>query len=600
MNKHVLAKVIFPILIICLSLIPLIDLLHPGLPFTHDGRDHVARIANFYQNLQEGNFIPRWAGNLNWGYGHPVLMFLYPLQSYFASIFHYSGFSFVDSTKMVFAISYILSGLTMYLWLKEFLPKQGAFIGSLLYIFAPYRFVDLYVRGAIGEHVAFIFPPMVLYFLLKISNSINLTGQRKMPAPYLRSGDAKTKTSGASKQSMGENGKYLIFGSLSLAALILSHNAISLMFLPIIMLYIIFLIFNSKNKLSLILNTCFLILMGFSLSAFFWMPALAEGKYTLRDIVTSGSIEKNFANFFQLIYGPWSYGISGQFTLQIGILHWLSVLFAFPVCFYLYKKKNSLFVFTIGILIIFFISIFLVTGYSQIIWKNISIMQKFQFPWRFLSVSVFTSSVIGALVLSYFPKSTNPPLLKREGQGGSKNTVFLIILTSIILFLNKGYWHAKSYLYFPDSYYSSVYKGTTDTGESSPIWSVRFMEKQPKSQIEVISGKAGIKKLISSSTFHEYLVDAESTARLKENTLFFPGWTVMVDNKPVEVQYQDPDYRGIMTFKITKGMHDVVVKFEETKTRLVADIISGSSFLILVIISIAAVIKSSSRKSKVY
>src|SRR6266581_4563531 len=98
-------KFVFPILLCLLSLLPLLDFLHPGLPVTHDGQDHVARIANFYRNLQEGILIPRWAGNLNWGYGHPILMFLYPLSSYFASIFHLMQFSFVDSTKLVFAIT---------------------------------------------------------------------------------------------------------------------------------------------------------------------------------------------------------------------------------------------------------------------------------------------------------------------------------------------------------------------------------------------------------------------------------------------------------------------------------------------------------------
>ena len=91
-----------------ISIFPLLDLAHPGLPITHDGQDHVARIANFYANLEEGNIVPRWASNLNWGYGHPILMFLYPLPSYVASIFHFFGFSLVDSVKIVFAAGFFL------------------------------------------------------------------------------------------------------------------------------------------------------------------------------------------------------------------------------------------------------------------------------------------------------------------------------------------------------------------------------------------------------------------------------------------------------------------------------------------------------------
>jgi hypothetical protein len=47
------------IIVLLLSFLPLVDLVHPGLPVTHDGQDHVARIANFYQSLSEGNVFPR-------------------------------------------------------------------------------------------------------------------------------------------------------------------------------------------------------------------------------------------------------------------------------------------------------------------------------------------------------------------------------------------------------------------------------------------------------------------------------------------------------------------------------------------------------------
>ena len=160
--------------VVLLSLFPLFNLLHPGLPLTHDGADHVARIANFYKALTEGIAIPRWAENLNWGFGHPILMFLYPLSSYLSSFFHAIGFSYIDSLKIVFAVGFIASGITMYLWIREEFGEYPAIAAALLYMYSPYRFVDLYVRGAIGEHMAFIFPPLVLFFLFKYVTHVYL------------------------------------------------------------------------------------------------------------------------------------------------------------------------------------------------------------------------------------------------------------------------------------------------------------------------------------------------------------------------------------------------------------------------------------------
>src|SRR3989338_6420414 len=133
-------KVFSLMFLIFISIIPALSLFHPGLPITHDGQDHVARIANFYQNLSEGNIIPRWAPNLNWGYGHPIFEFLYPLPSYIASFFHFFGFTLIDSVKLVFGISFVLSAITMYLFIKElFNDQKTALFASILYVIAPYR-----------------------------------------------------------------------------------------------------------------------------------------------------------------------------------------------------------------------------------------------------------------------------------------------------------------------------------------------------------------------------------------------------------------------------------------------------------------------------
>lgn len=536
MNRNYLI-ILFLIFLLAL---PLLDLLHPGLPITHDGQDHVVRIANFYQNLQEGNIVPRWAENLNWGYGHPILMFLYPLPSYMASVFHFLSFSFVDSTKLVFGVSFILSGLTMYLWLRRFLSLESAFVGSILYTFAPYRFVDLYVRGAIGEHVAFIFPPLILYFLYQLSKKQTYWG--------------------------------VVGGGLSLAGLVLAHNAISLMFLPIIFFYSLYLSWFLKKKMKFLLHAAYLFIFGLFFSAFFWLPAFFEGKYTLRDIVTSNEVLSRFITWKEMFYGAWSYGISGQFTVQFGILHWLAVIVAIPLAIYWFTKKNKNWVILVFLIIGFFVIAFIMTDSSKIVWENVTILQKFQFPWRFLSLSVFFSAVLGAFAFSN---------IKQEQQ-----KIVLILFIILVLFINKDYWHAKNYQYKPEIFYSGIYTKTTDTGESSPIWSVRFMESGPKSHLETLAGKADIKETNRQSTIHVYNINASTKTKFRENTLYFPGWIVLVDGHEVPVEFQDPNSRGLMTFWVEKGKHKIETSFKETKLRMIADMLSLVTLFLVVILGV--------------
>jgi len=155
----------------------------------------------------------------------------------------------------------------------------------------------------------------------------------------------------------------------------------------------------------------------------------------------------------------------------------------------------------------------------------------------------------------------------------------------LILLINRNYWHAKSFLYKPDNFFEGIYDGTTDTGESSPIWSIRFMEKSAKATIEVISGEASFEKLQRKSTYHSYQVNVLSeTARVRENTLYFPNWIVLVDGKETPIEFQDPANRGIITFYVSQGKHKVELLFKDTKLRTVSNVISFTSLLTLVLL----------------
>lgn len=524
---------ILPFLFILLAgILGTYNLFHPGFPITHDGDVHLLRLTNFYQVLTEGILIPRWAANVNWGYGQPVFEFFYPLPSYIASFLHLLGISFGDSLKLLLGVSLLFSGLTMYVWLREFLSRWGAFFGAFLYMFAPYRFVDMYVRGDIGESLALIFVPLVLYF-------ISLSFRKKSKYPVL-------------------------LGGISLAMLILCHNIVSLMTLPFIVFYGIFLwVRNGREKKDLIRITI-IIGSGFLLSAFFWLPGLLEGKYTLRDIVTRGEYRQRFVTFTSLVYGLWNYGGSGSFTVQLGIAQWLVVLGS---VFLFFIKKYTQKFFLAALLLYTGIAVFLMLPGSDVVWSKIILLQNFQFPWRFLLVTIFSTSVLGALFVDGLPK---------------KFSVFTVIfLVAVSLIAENSYWHAKAYVSRPDSTYAGIFKGPSDTGESSPRWGIRFMESGYTAPLEVLEGKAQVTVQKRTSTLHTYIVSADTTAKLMENTLYFPGWHVFVDGKEVSVEFQNEQHRGLMLFNLSSGKHEISVVFNETKFRLAADYVSLGALIIL-------------------
>jgi hypothetical protein len=392
------------------------------------------------------------------------------------------------------------------------------------------------VRGDIGENLAFAFVPLILYFIYKLSVT-----------PKLR---------------------YSLLGALSLAFLILAHNAIALITVPFIVIYSAYLIWVSKFNKYLILYTSFLILFGFALSAFFWVPALLEGKFTLRNIVTKGTYINSFVNFKALVYGPWNYGGSGVFTQQLGVIQWLALLLSpiLAVIFWLRKDKKYLLV--LASLLFTLVAIFLMLPVSNFVWAKVMLLQNFQFPWRFLAITVYSTAILAALMIYALPKKLQ--------------LLTVLILIAAVLFISKDYLEAKGYLYKPAGFYTGIYRSTTDTGESSPIWSVRFMEHTPKAHLEMLDGQAAIKETGRTSTSHAYTVNVKKKTLFAENTLYFPGWSILANGIPVDIQFQDPHYKGIMTFRLDPGTYKIQAIYRETKLRLICDLISLTSLVMLV------------------
>lgn len=522
------------ILLLVLTGAALANLATPGLPAGHDTPDHVARIANFYQSLVEGNAIPRWGANLNWGFGHPVLMFLYPLPSYAASLFHSIGFTFVDSVKLVFAVSFIASIAAMYTWAAVSWGSMAGLVAALVYGFAPYRFVDMYVRGAIGEHVAFAFMPLLFLAARQMSKHREQT----LWGPVL---------------------------SLTTAGLLLSHNAVSLMFLPVCTAYLAYLwIWETDRAGWYLRDTVWFGGLGVAAAAFFWVPALLEGKYTLRDIVTSDDWRTRFVDPRQFVYTPWNYGGTDMLPKNLGIIP--LIVSAWGIYSFRWARSSADRIFIGGSAVVFFFSLFLMTGASSFVWETVSVLQKFQFPWRLLTVTVFAMAVLGAWSVRHMKHHA---LIS-----------FLLIAATALTTMHM--WRAREYVNRQESYYTGIYDSTTDTGESSPIWSTRFMEHRFSDPLEVVTGIADVTQTARSTTTHEYAVLANEKTRLVENTLYFPGWEVFVDGAPVpDVQFQDPQYRGLMTFWVEPGEHTVKVSFGETKLRRVANWTSAIAVLLV-------------------
>lgn len=516
-------KLIFHILL--LLLIPLCflgPLFKKGLYQSHDGEAHVARFGAYVKAFKDGQLPPRWAGDLNYRYGTPLFIFYYPLPGWIASGLHALGFSLVDSFKILIGSVFVLAPLPFFLWSSRFLQKKAALVASLLYGFAPYHFLDLYVRGDVGELLSFVFIPLVFFAIDRYIEKKSLV--------------------------------HFLIGGSSYSLLILSHNVISLIFSPIFLAYILL----KKERLEKKQGSMMILLTGLLLSAFFWIPALLETRYTNSKLFIGDMYKDNFLSVSQLVFPSWGFGPDvtkpGGLSPHIGVLHGILSVVSLITFFTHRKLRNKLYGFWIGI---FFISIIMTLPVSQFVWELLPLINVFQFPWRFVALTSFASACLAGYAL---------------GSLNQKRIFYLSLV--LLLILSSFYVRVKGYDYQANSYYES-YQGTTDYhSAATTMWTAGNPGTPPKATVEVIGGAAKVEHMMRKSNLHSFVIDAASESKILDNTIYFPGWRVLVGKQKTPIEFQDPQHRGLITFTVPKGKHKISVVFGESPIRFLSHMVS--------------------------
>lgn len=162
-------KKILPQLIILLgAVIVSIPLLFKNLNiYQDDGVQHICRLIGTCQTLQEGQFLPMIMSKYLNGFGYSWNIFYSPLTAYAPLLFKIFNISFVNSFKLFLFVVTYLSGLAMYKCTLSFINKDDekskiiASFSAILYMFAPYRLTDMYIRMAVSELTSFIFIPII-------------------------------------------------------------------------------------------------------------------------------------------------------------------------------------------------------------------------------------------------------------------------------------------------------------------------------------------------------------------------------------------------------------------------------------------------------
>lgn len=540
-------KIIF---ILTLLFIPSIfDLLKPGYFSMHDDLQ-IFRLYELDKCVQDGQLPCRWIPDGGFGYGYPMFHFYPPLPYYPAEAMSLFGVSLFSSIEIMFILSLLLSGYFMYFLASEFFGGLGGIVAAVFYVYAPYHSLDVYVRGAMNEAWGMVWFPLILLFSYKIIKSENVVK------------------------------KYFLGFALSVTALMLSHNVMTMIFAPVALLWSLFWLWQKKawkNLKPLVLGA----LLAVGLSAFFFIPVILEKSSVHVESMTIGYFNylAHFADIKQMFisrfwgYGGSIWGPEDGMAFPLGHFHWILAAIVGLLSLLRFKKhkKNRQLHLLIFLLIAISLAFtFLVHSRSVWFWDHLPILYYTQFPWRLLTIPVFLFSFLAGALFNFIK-----PKLK-------KILAFILIIGVIL-------WNLP---FFKIDYPVNV---TREEKLSGRLWELQvtggIFDYLPQtasrppgsagfSVPQFIEGNGGVLDLKKGSNWTTFTTNVSTeNAKLMVPLYGYPGMKVKVNNQ--QVQYQTDEDLGRIIISLNQGSSNVSIKLHKTFVRHTSDLVSLLSLLIL-------------------
>jgi uncharacterized membrane protein len=355
--------------IVLLTLPALVPLARSGFFESHDGLFHVYRLDALDRAVRAGVLYPRWFPQFAFGYGHPVLNFYGPLSYYWGLPFTLLGADAVLGLKLVFASRLVASGLAMYLFARSYMERAPALVAGVFYAYVPYHLLDLYLRGALAEFLSFVWFPLLLW-------AFHALVQAAPPARLAR----------------------MALAVLLLAGLVVTHSLSALIFAPVLLAYLALLLIQARSREAVGAVAAALVL-SVALSAFYWLPVLAESQY----VGLSSGVSQGYRDHFLTLGNVLSLDLTYPHPTETGSmppfplgLAQIAILVAAIFLAFLRTARQRVTLFFVGVGLV---SAFMLTTISEPVWRLCEpVLAYLQYPCRFQALTALaTAFLAGAL-----------------------------------------------------------------------------------------------------------------------------------------------------------------------------------------------------------
>lgn len=559
------------------------SLLQPGMFKIHDFI-HGVRITEMHRALVEGQVPVRWTEHFGYGYGMPLYEFYAPLPYYVGTFFYSLGIPLVTSVKLLFLLSTVGTAFGAYLLGRSLFSRRSAgILIAAAFTLAPYRALNLFVRGALSETWGMMALPWIFYGIV------------------------------ASKEDRWRGFYAVLFGCVVLVA---SHNLTALIAAPFIVIFTLGLLLSDlltrKGELSEVLKRIGALsgaaVLSLGVTAFYAVPAFLEKSFTqIESTILSGYFDfsLHFLYIRQFFASAWGYGGSEwgpydpiSFYLgfgQISTMFFTVGLFGWYVIQSVRKKKTmqllteKKFLLTVTVLVIVAGALGMSLQHSIAIWRTIEVLSYIQFPWRYLSIASLGLAIITAVPLLF--------IRDRVARLYVLCMYLILQISTVAYFRPEEFYADASGLYYDDpgrvaTHMSEILPdyiplGMNATASEAPSFAVRCL---PEDCALIPIVERGHERLYSFQTPPSTITSVEFAIA------DYPGWTVFADTQTIRHHQSEI---GTIVADIPAGTQRIGVQLKGTQVRNISDVVSFISIVTVALLYMFQHRKSFLRKELV-
>jgi 4-amino-4-deoxy-L-arabinose transferase-like glycosyltransferase len=348
-----------------LAILVTLPILLFGVPRGNDLPQHYQFAVTFRNSFNHGEIYPSWSPDVNAGFGDAGVRFYPPLAYYVLELFEVVFGNWLYATAATVCLLFFTGGVGVYFWCREWFGHNSSLIAGLVYTLAPYHVNEIYNAFTFAEFAGAAMLPFCFLFATRVCMRNTLSDCLGL--------------------------------TLSLALLVLTNLPLAI--IGSISLFAYTLVFICQQRsVGTVVSLTGSVAFGMLLSAFYWVKVVSELPYISHLAQDFTSLNYDFRNNF-----VWSffYSSAEQYSerslafVDLMLLITLGMTIPCGVAFYLYSRKEdrrSL----AGVLAVLLLGVFFATPISVFVWERIDLLQRIQFPWRWMAILSLASCVIVA------------------------------------------------------------------------------------------------------------------------------------------------------------------------------------------------------------